>query len=243
MLDSIKKEITVKDDLDKKFKEWTNSFSGCTGGRLHKKGGVWICGIEPGGETKNLKEQILEEDHVEPPKVNGFEEVKKWSKNSSLRKGIEGLLKKIFKDKDDFLNARLVLFNLFPIAFRSTDPNLWTKNMYKITGLPTKEDYTSLCRLYRFQRFNELRKKYAPKVIICSGVGRRSDYLLAFFGRKNFYSLKKRLKEASLKKSRFFYLVFEGSHFVCTPFLGDRRSIKEKDEKKIAQKIETMYLK
>ena len=75
-------------------------------------------------------------------------------------------------------NPPLFKLNLYPIAFRNDDPNLWIEHeLPTITGIESKEAYRAWCFLNRFPTIAEYVTQYSPRLIIGTGV----SYLVGFF--------------------------------------------------------------
>ena len=130
--------------ITKIFIDWACSFSGCDGGNPGAK--LWICGIEWGGGSKEyyndvLPEQIQEGEYV-PPKIYPWKETLKepYGRNvAKLYTVIKGGNVEAYRDVAELPGLDIFKMNLYPIAFRNTDDQLWKSNgLDKLTGFEEK---------------------------------------------------------------------------------------------------------
>jgi len=189
--------------IDPKFKEWACSFSGCDGGDL--KSDIWLCGIEWGfvndqGLTDEAFELRKQQDYAEvlpaqiakgayQPGAYHYFDPKRWKfpyiRNIAKLLGvIKGL--DVYK-LDDIKNASeswsIFHMNLYPIAFPNESDALWDKyHLSEVTGLESKPIYRTWCLLQRFPWIAEQVKEHQPKLIIGTGVGYLTDFIVCCGG-------------------------------------------------------------
>lgn len=180
------------------FRDWACSFSGCNGG--NENADTWICGIEWGGASANesayYKEQLPRE--IETGEIDHATDKYNWEEHITYRYGISVAklyaaingqkvndYKKLINEKV-WNGSELFKLNLYPIAFDSTNSELWKKNGLKeITGFDEKHLFQTWCMHNRFPKFSERRKELKPKLIICTGIGYLRDFFLCFGGDKS----------------------------------------------------------
>lgn len=206
------------------FNDWLLSFAGCDGGKVEAD--TWLCGIEWGYKdsfederNEYYKNGLLEEikqGHVElDPDYDFFtDESFRHQYNFKFYK----LYKAIFGE-----NAKheLLKLNLSPIAFREDDSKLWNKDIAMATGIKTKSDYFQ--HLAKLSRFKSIRDAYKPKLIICTGVGRREDFAKAFFSDIEINFSHKSIipeSESNQRTRNLYHTEHDNTHLVVTPFLG-----------------------
>lgn len=184
----------------KEFEKWALGWSGCHGGDI-SPGGIWICGIEWGGESTEdyLKNEIIK-DRSEPPE--GYDS-ENGNYCSQFDRGIFKIINAFkginildYKTYDYYRNLPHKPFvkngnckgffkiNLYPIAFRRTNPKLWEEKFKNITGFKNKKEYKEWCRSpqNRFGKIKEWVDCYKPRAIICFGKTWEKDFGLAFTG-------------------------------------------------------------
>jgi hypothetical protein len=184
-------------NVTKEFEKWAKGFSGCNGGNLH--GALWFCGIEWGmGKDHEIGEELAR-NVSKPPQI--YESAEDILKNATTGKpypyGIK-LIKLItairggsvsdyrrvasgtpfpFHRDSDFFQL-----NLFPVAFKEVDPQLWIDKYKTAIGLPTRDAYVRWCRENRFPQMRSWVEKGKPKLIVGIGAGRerKPDFKEAF---------------------------------------------------------------
>ena len=178
------------------FKKWACSLSGCDGGNVNAK--TWLCGIEWGGGSgdegeyyESLKGQIRTGVHPGNDNLYNWEESltypfgRSFSKLYAAMKGEEVKNYKHFS-KEVWSDSEVFKLNLYPIAFDSTDPQLWHDNkMPEITGFAEKYLYQTWCAFNRFPAFARLRAVHNPDLIVCTGVSYLRDFLMCFGGNQS----------------------------------------------------------
>jgi len=218
-----------------KIKEWASSLSGCDGGNI--KADTWLCGIEWGGgsvegyyETQ-LRQEI--EKGAGPVNLKSFD----WNDSLTYKYGlsfaklytaINGEEVEDYAKVTELTGCELFKLNLYPIAFDSTDHDLWHKNkLDEITGFKSKLIFNTWCLFNRFPAFAKLRKEHKPKLIIGTGVDYLRDFLM-FFGAaecvSNLHSGKIEADSEANKYDRTFYWVHldGGTLLVVIPFFSGR---------------------
>ncbi len=216
-----------------KFSEWATSFSGCDGGDPNAK--VWLCGIEWGGgddETyygDTLPRQI-EKGSFQPPERYVWKENLNYRYGQSLAKlyaAIQGRDVKSYDKINDYEDSEIFKLNLYPIAFRNTDDQLWQKHgLERLTGFKDKYLYQAWCRLHRFSAFSEKLREYSPEIIIGTGVTYLSDFFLCF-GRQispeiRIHSSQISPENGANKKGRTIYWskISDKTHLFVIPFFS-----------------------
>jgi len=187
--------------MNPKFKEWACSLSGCDGG--DPSAPIWLCGIEWGyGKSRSDTEEKYDQ------KVSSYyftelpNEISKgkftpsknyvWREEITYPFGISAakLFMAVNGHSENYLrletvceDTRLFKLNLYPIAFRSTDYDLWQKyKIAELTGIESKEVYRAWCFVNRFPAIAEEVRKYSPKIIIGLGISYLVDFFTCFAG-------------------------------------------------------------
>ncbi len=215
--------------VGQKFSDWANSFAGCDGGNI--RGRIWFCGIEFGGKEDFNLEKVNEPIHYSEDQLNEWFKVQYDQKTLKLYASILGegidedkykevaIQRKAFdKDSDVFK------MNLYPLAFKDTSDDLWNKDFYNATGIPTKEIYRAYCQIYRFKTINSwvIKNKDTLKLIICTGLSYTKDFIMAFEGMEGVH---REPKEKMVMDKSMKYKVINGDRtlLVIIPFLGWRK--------------------
>ncbi len=185
-------------------KNWLLDFSGCDGGTIGSPNNrsIWVCGIEWGGgqTAEKLKNYINQ----------------KWDGSDNFGYDNNGVLdyypynmvtykllavmqdyhlnnyKKFVENEMPFVengNSSYFKMNLYPIAFKNTDPIFWTNEIADVSGFETKNDYLKWCKENRFPIMQQWVKKYAPKLIICFGKTYAHEFNLAFADNENDFNI------------------------------------------------------
>ena len=89
---------------------------------------------------------------------------------------------------DEFVANHQILYpdglgfklNLLPVRFRNRESLAWAKAIEAASGFETFDDYRSWCVTHRGAFFRALLSKHKPKVLVCTGVGERENFLRAF---------------------------------------------------------------
>lgn len=214
--------------VNEKFKKWALGFSGCDGGDIGSatSPSVWLCGIEWGGEYKNNEfEESIKKDCDNESK--GYEDCEinwayqfnqKATKLLAALNGYEDCLK-FYKDIKPFTKNSTGYFrlNLYPMAFRSTDKNLWNNKFADITGFETKDEYIKWIQENRFKEMRKWARTYKPKLIICVGITYRDDFIRAFGDSDT------QVEQSNAGGKTFYYFKNQdGAMVVITYFLGGR---------------------
>jgi len=118
--------------------------------------------------------------------------------------------------------------NLYPIAFDSTDENLWKK--YKLdekTGFDEKYLLQTWCFLNRFPVFSELRKEKSPRLIIGAGISYLKDFIMCFgwdqmtCGNIKYGDIEPRSEGNKSKKRRYYWIKLDSyTTLVVVPFFS-----------------------
>lgn len=187
--------LTEKYSINKVgFKEWGLGYSGCDGGDIGtpQMKSKWICGIEwGGGHDPQSLVRYMQEDVSAPPR--GYES---WEENISyifnwqvmkLLSAIEGgkveNYKSFAKDAKPFVEGSNGYFkmNLYPIAFKDTNPENWASEFCTITGFASKGEYLQWCKNKRLPKIRSWTSSFTPELVICLGKTYLEDFSKAFF--------------------------------------------------------------
>lgn len=221
--------------MDKNFREWACSLSGCDGGNIDAN--IWLCGIEWGGGSqgnyyeKDLPVEISKGAAIPPTDKYDWENSITYTYGRSFAKlytAINGGQAENYTKVLNLSGKEIFKLNLYPIAFDSTDHNLWLKNkLNEITGFENKYLFNTWCFFNRFPTFSNLRKKHKPKLIICTGIDYLRDFLMFFGSNENIEELntgKIIPKSEKNKYDRTFYWVNIDNNtlLVVIPFFSGR---------------------
>lgn len=221
--------------MNKNLRDWACSLSGCDGGNIEAD--VWLCGIEWGGGShgdyyeKKLPQQISDGAVVANLDKYDWKDSITYPYGLSFAKlytAIKGGDVKKYKQVTSLRGDELFKTNLYPIAFDSTDHDLWHKNkLDEVTGFENKYLFNIWCFFNRFPEFSALRKQYKPKLIIGTGIGYLLDFLMFFGGNENIDKVKSAKispKSDSNKSDRLYYWINLDSNtlLVVIPFFSGR---------------------
>lgn len=183
------------DGLPSGFREWACSFSGCDGG--NPDADIWLSGIEWGGDggedyyERRLPDEVSRgavELKTDPYCWEQHNRYKFGKSTAKLVAAIHGYSVERYQElfQDGIWNgSEIFKLNLYPIAFTSTDPKLWSKTkMDKYTGFKDKNLYQLWCNFNRFPAFAEHRNKQSPKLVIGVGVSYLREFVTCFGGAK-----------------------------------------------------------
>jgi len=221
--------------MEKYIKEWACSLSGCDGGDLEAD--TWLCGIEWGGGSRDGYYETDLPKEIKNGANTGNLDKHDWKDSitytygrsfAKLYTAINGGNVEDYKNVVQLSGSELFKANLYPIAFDSTNHNLWHENgLDKLTGFESKYLFNTWCYFNRFQAFSNLRKKYGPKLIICTGVDYLRDFLMFFAGNENIGKLNTSVvcpKSEANKYDRTYYWVYLDNRtlLVVIPFFSGR---------------------
>lgn len=215
------------------FATWATSFSGCDGG--NPAGPIWFCGIEFGGSQHD---EVLEFRDQTRPDTWRVEELdtdffpyqynQKLAKMYAALHGHSGDYK-AFARARGLLGSTSDLFkmNLYPIAFQSDNDELWKKHLYDATGIPTKSIYRAWCQLHRFPVLHGWALKHRPKVIVCTALGLRDMFVMAFGGLETLFNDEWKNQYERLEGRWLYTIPVNGGQtlLAITPFLGGRSGL------------------
>lgn len=222
--------------MNENLKKWACSFSGCDGGNINAD--IWLCGIEWGsGSYENGKyyEKDLP-DEIKKGAVEITNEKFDWKDSitysygrsfAKLYTAINSGEVKNYKSVSELSGVQLFKLNLYPIAFDSTNHNLWKDyKLEEITGFDNKYLFNTWCFFNRFPVFADVRKKKNPKLIICTGVDYFRDFLMCFSGGKNIDEIKtgiiKPVSKANKYDRTYYWVKIEQTLLVVVPFFSGR---------------------
>src|ERR1700682_3175271 len=172
------------------FERWAKGFSGCDGGNLH--GAIWFCGIEwSTGTEHDLREELRDSVSEPPQKYGALQDIlrdpdsrKPHPYGVRLVKLITAMrLPAAYSEPFPFhRRSQFFKLNLFPVAFKEVDPQLWIDKYKTATGLPTQDAYVQWCRENRFPQMRSWVEKGRPTLIVGVGAGRerKPDFKEAF---------------------------------------------------------------
>lgn len=220
--------------VDAKFEKWAKSLIGCDGGAIDAE--IYFCGIEWGGESAPdlypFEYSYQMGDLTVPAReINKVSTNPQYTKHNfdqkiakimlaAYPKKFAGLKYKEFIQQLFCMNpGPLFKLNLYPFNFKSHHDNLWTKEHFDRTGIPTKPQYRAWCIENRFPLFQQIVEKFKPKLIVCFGLTYRHDYVLAFGGAELIF--KKNHKQISIAGRKIEIIkVSDKTHIVIAPFLS-----------------------
>jgi len=224
--------------MKENLREWACSLSGCDGGNV--KADTWLCGIEWGGGSNN--DGIYYTDELPNEISNGAVTLQsiKFDWKDSLTYTYGRSFAKLwtvinddngkaenYRDVSSLDGSQLFKLNLYPIAFDSTDHDLWHKyNLDKITGFENKYLFNTWCFFNRFSAYSKLREEHKPKLIICTGVDYLRDFLMCFVGNENIDQLNVGSVEGKSEKNKYirkyYWVKANGTLIVIIPFFSGR---------------------
>lgn len=189
------------------FEKWATGYSGCDGGDIGtpEHPAIWFCGIEwGGGKPSDKSEQafateLLEwfQEDVSAPAI-GYEDQlgnPDWSENlayifnwqamkllSAINGGHVSDYKKFAENEQPFVKGGRGYYkmNLYPLAFKNTSHALWQGAAAIATGFDKKQNYEDWICENRFPVMKSWMQRYAPKLIICTGITYAGDFKRAF---------------------------------------------------------------
>jgi hypothetical protein len=180
-------------EIMEQFKKWSLGYSGCDGGDIGSPNSKsrWVCGIEwGGGHTPDELLKSMQKNMTQIPKgYDVWEENISYIFNWQIMKlfvAIEGGkvsdYKLFAKDVKPFVEGSLGFFkmNLYPIAFKNTDPAKWINEFSSVTGFSSKEEYIKWCKTNRFQEIRNWTSTFSPEIVICLGKTYIEDFSVAF---------------------------------------------------------------
>lgn len=231
-------------EVNDSFKKLALSHYGYDGGNLQSS--FWISGIEWGG---GIKAEELEHDIKKGPVVYArstdlLSERLQYTKYNFDRVWLKILAKVLGHNISDFrkmideetkaltANGPMMKFNLYPISFKNTSSEQWNRDLYQLTGFPTKELYIAWVQTYRFKFFNDLVKQYSPKIVLCSGTTFKRDFLLAFGGIESLFATPLEKIQISESKDVLVYqsALSSNTKICIAPFFGSIHGTKSDEE-------------
>jgi hypothetical protein len=226
--------------LDENFIKWACSLSGCDGGNPDAE--IWVSGIEWGFKddssnyyTKELPEQIRKGAYEPKSKQYPWENSFTYSYGRSLAKlycAIKGGdvrdYKKIADEKD---KHELFKTNLYPIAFNSTDPELWKRyKLNETTGFDEKYLFKTWCFLHRFPAISKMVQKESPKLIIGTGISYLNDFFACYAGSTNIDTAINVVELSRTKKRKYYWAKLSNeTTLVVIPFFSSQSGLNSDD--------------
>lgn len=217
--------------VDRKFQDWAKAWSGCNGGNVNAD--LWVCGLEFGtGHKKPFLDRRHERHHVDgvPAWTPGFlaefgDQVEASAYIRKLAKVILAFRGQPIGDYKTFRMGRMLRsdgqafhLNLYPLSFRSSGADLWSKEHYELTGLPNKVIYRAWCMEHRFPWLAQHLREAGPKVLLCTGTSFREDFLCAFSADPFADKTPRTLPSGKVVEER---LINQGrTRLLISPFLG-----------------------
>jgi len=238
----------LNNKLNGKFKEWACSFSGCDAGNIQSP--IWISGIEWGFGKKRtesdqeyadkLKKYYSEELPEEISK--GFYEgryknyemgnealtYQYGQKVAKLYTAIQGKdISESIEIAKSSKGSEIFRMNLYPISFPNEGDELWDKyGLEGITGLQSKQIYRTWCFLHRFPWIAEQVKQHKPKLLIGTGIGYLTDFIVSFGGSNLAEFINKETiigdpaNPKTSTRTMYWTKINEQTTIVITPFFG-----------------------
>lgn len=227
-----------RDELNAYLASW----AGCDGGNPK---GIWICGIEYGGGSTTIEEEMAGyracDGYRQVPR--GWDTAcrekhplyKHWQYHQKVAKLMLALraLRAGGKAGDSSIDAiheymrgelyardgQTFKLNLYPFPSPSVDPGKWLQAYSASVGLSSKQAYYKLCADERFPFLRKQRREYEPRLIIATGKTFRDSFAEAFGFGSDYESFDVEAGNAT----RRCYLYADGeSSLLVTPFLGGR---------------------
>lgn len=237
-------------EVKPEFSAWAQSLIGCDGGNV--RGRFYFCGIEWGGgqgqpylyphedymayDAQGIRIPVWRTEVNEKGALidNSREGIPLDQKIAKIMLMLSGedpanykayMMKKMCRP-----NADMLKLNLYPWAFPTHHDNLWRREHYEISGIPTKSLYRAWCQLNRFKIFTNLVRNFVPKAVICFGRSYASDFKLAFGGESSVFQEKVNRDEIYLgkgeQKAMEVYALESGqTHLFLCPFLGGQSGL------------------
>lgn len=176
-----------------KFVEWACSLSGCDGG--NPKADIWLSGIEWGYDSRDIsadkyyKEELPQEiakGEYTPKDIYDWKFSLTYTYGRNLAKlytAIQGGKVEDYTSVTNLAGQELFKLNLYPIAFNSTNDELWREyKLHELTGFVEKELYKTWCFLHRFPFIAKMVNLHNPKCVICTGTSYLTDFFVCFAG-------------------------------------------------------------
>lgn len=170
-------------------------YSGYCGGDIGspERPSIWCCGIEWGGDGINEKAVLDYFESRDWEQIGGFEPDDGYIKaryNISLCKLLCAIQGGQVEDYEQFAEQHQVWhkgaktgylkLNLYPLWFKDTDENRWTKELSDLLSFRDKNEYLNWCQRHRFPVINELAQKHQPRLVICFGLSYENEFHQAF---------------------------------------------------------------
>ena len=137
--------------------------------------------------------------------------------------------KKIADEKDN----KLFKTNLYPIPFKSTDPELWRKHkLNELTGFDEKHLFKTWCFLHRFPAISKMvsTKSPTPKLIIGTGISYLTDFFACYAGATNIDTVIKVGKLSKTKERSYYWAkLSNGTTLVVIPFFSSQSGLNSDD--------------
>lgn len=224
--------------MKENLREWACSLSGCDGGNI--KADTWLCGIEWGQGSYDdgiyYKEVLPNEISKGAVTLKNTKFDWKGSTTYPYGRSFAKLWTVIndengkaenYRDVSSLDGSQLFKLNLYPIAFDSTDHDLWHKyDLDKITGFENKHLFNTWCFFNRFSAYSKLRVEHRPKLIICTGVDYLRDFLMCFVGNENIDKLNVGSIEGQSENNKYarkyYWVKADETLIVITPFFSGR---------------------
>jgi len=224
--------------MEDNLKQWACSLSGCDGGNIEAD--VWLCGIEWGGGSyedgiyykEHLPNEIKKGEISLEHKVFNWQDSITYPFGRSFAKlwtvihGENGKAES-YRDVSTLDGSQLFKLNLYPIAFDSTNHQLWHEyKLDEVTGFGNKYLFNTWCFFNRFPVYAKLRAKHKPKLIICTGVDYLRDFLMCFACDQNIEQLNVGTVEGQSDKNKYirnyYWVKVDGTLIVVIPFFSGR---------------------
>lgn len=249
-------------------RELFTSFYGCDGGDIgsETKPSIWLCGIEWGGKSEDVKWfekdisevsnfKKLPERHTRAEFMAEYDEKIKYPFNISAFKLLAVIAGKKIGEYENFAkevmpfseNSGYFKLNLYPLSFQKTDHSYWDKfkdELKRLTGFDSKGEYLKWIRQNRLPIMREeWARKYKPKLIVCVGTKHETTYdFEKAFGDENAKFTWEKVQCKKYKKSFRYLKNSDGTLVVNIPFFyGGAYTINgDEDLQTYANKIKTL---
>ncbi len=210
--------------IDKSFaEEALSKFAGCDSDEVAAGNpttpSIWVLGIEHG--TYNSRHEDV--SGVEPEDDSYSIEMQlRWPYNNKAFKllaSMHGYTVDRFLEfaatHQPFVKGRAGFFkgNLYPFACH--DVSSWPERAVTATGTTDKGEYRRWCQEYRLPTIKKWIDEYQPKIVIGVGIGCRSDFSQAVFGKEA--ELREKILDINGHQKRLFYFTQGWRKLVVIP--------------------------
>lgn len=219
------------------FEQWARSYAGCDGGDIGspERRAIWLCGIEWGGiRSAECIEAEMRCDESQPR--TGYPDAAHNHAHIFSRQALKILSaiagQKVSQYRDFCAQAQpftqgssgYFKLNLYPMAFKDTNPARWHGEFAQVTGFETKSGYLAWCRAHRLPAMRQWAHAARPKLILCQGKDYRADFKRAFHDDNVTFN-----HEPIDGRDLWWSLNADGTLVVIIPFMVNRNGLTRND--------------